>query len=109
MRFIGKCSRKQRHDENEIDTKDPDRRGQCAGGFVPVRMQPTGGDAQRTSGNPGASCPSDARDNGADSHHQRAATHDGFDTAAGVHDANSHQVVTRLTPVPPVHGDFTWP
>jgi hypothetical protein len=93
--------------DNEILTKDPDRRNQCACGLVTLRMQPTGVDNQRAINEPGHDCPTDGPDdvtdsdqqstgprNGTISHQQRAGLHDGCVTAAGDHDADFHKCVT---------------
>jgi hypothetical protein len=93
--------------ENEIVTKDPDRRSECACGFIPVRMQPTGGDNQRAINEPGDDRPTDTTDDGTDSyqqptgfrnstifHQQPAGLHDGSITAACDRDTDFHKCVT---------------
>ena len=59
---------KQTNEENEIITKDPDRRSQCACGFVTVRMQSAGGDNQRAINKPRDDCATDAASDGIVSH-----------------------------------------
>jgi len=57
---------------NEIITKDPDRRGQYACGVVAIRMQPTGADNQRAINEPPDDCPTDDADDGTGSPEQPA-------------------------------------
>ncbi len=78
VRIVGNGRLEGRNDENELATKDPDRRGQYAGGLVIVRMQPTTGDVQSTSSDPGGRRPGV----GTDCHQQSAGPHVGFVTAA---------------------------
>jgi hypothetical protein len=82
VRIVNKRRLKERDDENGIVTEDSDHRGECACGVVAVRMQPTGGNNQRATGNPGASCPFNATDGGTDSYQQSAGPHVAFVTAA---------------------------
>src|ERR1039457_6061643 len=79
VRFLGKCSLIERIGGNELVTKDPDRRGWYACGFVIVRMQSTRGDAHRAAG---GGCPIDATDDGTDFHQQPAVLHTGSVIAA---------------------------
>ena|SRR5579862_5109907 len=93
VRIKSKCPSKERYEENEIDTKDPNRRGQCACEFVSVRMQPTRRDNQRNTVAPGGRRPIDATDNGAGSHQQPDGLHDGFTTTARDLDADFPECV----------------
>jgi hypothetical protein len=106
--------------DNEILTKDPDRRSQCACGLVTLRMQPTGVDNQCAINEPGHDCPTDGPDdvtdsdqqstgprNGTISHQQRAGLHDGCVTAAGDHDADFHKSVADDR-TPACHAIIAW-
>lgn len=73
--FLGAC-------DNELATKDPDHRSQCAGGFIPVRMQPTGRDDKGAIGDRRGSRSIDVADSGTDFLQQPDGPYENFVTIA---------------------------